>query len=49
MIVCIKLSKYLTKPYEPFGGEINIKVVLSNYATKIDVKNISHVDTTSFA
>ena len=32
------------KLYEPFGGDINIKVGLSNYATKIDIKNISHVD-----
>ena len=29
--------------------EINIKVDLSNYATKADIKNISHVDTSSFA
>ena len=30
-------------------GNINIKVDLSNYATKADIKNISHVDTSSFA
>ena len=29
--------------------ETNVKVDLSNYATKADVKNISHVDTSSFA
>ena len=29
-------------------GNINIKVDLSNYATKADIKNISHVDTSSF-
>ena len=28
---------------------INIKSDLSNYATKADIKNISHVDTSSFA
>ena len=28
---------------------IKVKVDLSNYATKADVKNISHVDTSSFA
>ena len=27
----------------------NVKVDLSNYATKTDIKNISHVDTSSFA
>ena len=37
------------KLYEPFGGDINVKVDLSNYATKTDIKNILHVDTSSFA
>ena len=44
-----KMSQYFPKPYEPFGGDINVKVDLSNYATKSDIKNISHVDTSSFA
>ena len=44
------MSQYFRKPYEPFGGDINVKVninvnVKSNYATKTDIKNISHVDT----
>ena len=38
----------MPKPYEPFGGYINVKVDLSNYATKTDIKNISQVDTSSF-
>ena len=42
------MSQYLPKPCEPFGGDINVKVDLSNYATKADIKNISHVDTSSF-
>ena len=42
------MSQYFPKPYEPFGGDINVKVDLSNYATKTDIKNISHVDTLSF-
>ena len=46
---CIKMSQYFPKPYEPFSGDINVKVDLSNYATKADIKNISHVDTSSFA
>ena len=45
----IKMSQYFPKPYEPFGGDINVKVDLSNYATKTDIKNISQVDTSSFA
>ena len=28
---------------------INVKVDLSNYATKTDLKNVTHVDTSSFA
>ena len=40
------MSQYFPKPYEPFGGDINVKV---DYATKADMKNISHVDTSSFA
>ena len=32
-----------------FGGDINVKVDLSNHATKADIKNILHVDTSSFA
>ena len=42
------MSQYFPKPYEPFGGDINIKVDLSNYATKADIKNILRVDTSSF-
>ena len=43
------MSQYFPKPYETFGGDINVNVDLSNYATKTDMKNISHVDTSSFA
>ena len=43
------MSQYFIKPYEPFGGDINVKVDLSNYATKADIQNISHVDTSRFA
>ena len=43
------MSHYFPKPYDPFSGDINVKVDLSNYATKADIKNISHVETSSFA
>ena len=43
------MSQYFPKPYEPLGGDINVTVDLSNYATKDDIKNITHVDTSSFA
>ena len=43
------MSLYFPKLYEPLAGDINVKVDLSSYATKTDIKNISHVDTSSFA
>ena len=43
------MSQYFPKPYETFGGDSNVEVDLSNYATKVDIKNISHVDASSFA
>ena len=43
-----KMNQYFPKPYKPFGGDINVKIDLSNYATKADIKNISHIDTSSF-
>ena len=45
----LQMSQYFPKPYEPFGGQINVKVDLSNYATKTDLKNVSHVDVSCFA
>ena len=43
------MSQYFPKPYEPISGDINVKVDLSNYATKADVKNITHIDISRFA
>ena len=43
------MSQYFPKPYEPCDGDINVKVDLPNYATKADLKNVSHVDVSSFA
>ena len=42
------MSRYLPKLYKPFSKNINVKVDLSSYATKADIKNISNVDTFSF-
>ena len=42
------MSEYFPKPFRNFGGNINIKVGLSNYATKTDLKNVTHVDSSSF-
>ena len=43
------MCQYFHKPFRNFGGNTNVKVDLSNYATKTDIKNISHDDTSSFA
>ena len=43
------MSQCFPKPYEAFSGDINVKVYLSSYATKADIKNISHFDTSIFA
>ena len=39
------MSQYFPKPYDSFVGDTNVKLDLSNYATKADIKNISHDDT----
>ena len=43
------MSQSFPKPFRSFEGNINVKVDLSNDATKIDLKNVTHVDTSSFA
>ena len=43
------MSRFFPKPYKQFGRNINVKVDLSNYATKTDIQNILYVDTLSFA
>ena len=40
-----KTSQYFPKPYKPFGEDINVKVDLSNYATKTDLKKATGADT----
>ena len=43
------MSQYFPKSFRSFRRNINVKVDLTNYATKADIKNISHVDTSSLA
>ena len=45
--ICIN-EKYFPKPFKSFGENINVKVDLSNYATKTDLENVTHVDNSSF-
>ena len=37
----MKISQYFPKPFKSFDRNINVKVDLSNYATKTDLKNIT--------
>ena len=43
------MSQYFPKPYEPFGGDINVKVDFPIYATKADLKNATEIDTSKLA
>ena len=43
------MSQYFPKPFRSFGGNINVKVDLSNYTTKTDLKNVTHNDTSGSA
>ena len=43
------MNQYFSKSFRSFGRNINVKVDLSNYATKTDLRNVKHVDTSSFA
>ena len=43
------MNQYFPKQYVPFAGDINVKVDLSNYATKADLKSGTGVDTSKFA
>ena len=45
------MSQYFPKPYQPFAGDINVIVDLSNYGKKKKknrYKKILHIDTSSF-
>ena len=46
-ILFYKMSYY--PPYKSSSNNIKVELDLSNYATKDDVKNITHVDFSSYA
>ena len=43
------MSEYFPKPYQPFGGNITVKVDLGNYATKLELKEATGIGTSNFA
>ena len=36
------MSQYFPKLLRSFGGNVNVKVDFSNYATKADIKTFTH-------
>ena len=46
--VYYKMSTYYP-PYKSSSNNIKVELDLANYATKDDVKNVTHVDVSSFA
>ena len=47
-ILYYKMSAYYP-PYESSSNNIKAELDLTNYTTKTDLKNITHVDVSSFA
>ena len=43
------MSHYFPKSFRSFGRNVNVEVDLSSYATKSDLKTVTHVDTSNFA
>ena len=43
------MSNQYFSPYQISSSNVNVKLDLTNYATKYDVKNITHVDVSSLA
>ena len=42
------MSQYFP-PYKGHIADVKVRLDLTNYATKADLKNVTHVDTSSFA
>ena len=43
------MSQYFPETHEPFREDINVKVDLSNYGTKTNLKKVAHADVSNFA
>ena len=43
------MSQNFPKPFRSFGGKTNVKFDLRNQAAKTDLRNITHIATSSFA
>ena len=43
------MSRFFPKSFRSFRRNVNVKLDLSNYVTKTDLKNVTHIDTSGFA
>ena len=43
------MSSQYYSPYKSSSNNVKVELDLTNYATKIDLKNITHTDLSSFA
>ena len=43
------MIQHFPKSYKTFGGDINVKFDVSNYATKADSKHATGIDTSKLA
>ena len=43
------MSRFFPKSFRSFRRNVNVKLDLSNYVTKTDIKNVTHIDTSGFA
>ena len=43
------MNQYFPKPFKPFGEDINVKVDLSDYATKADLENATGIHPSKIA
>ena len=43
------MSSQYFPPFESSSNNINVQLDITNYATKDDIKNITHVDVSSYA
>ena len=44
-----KMNQYFPKPYRTFGGNLKVKLDLSSYATKAELKGATTVDTSTLS
>ena len=44
-----KMNQYFPKPYRTFGGNLKVKLDLSSYATKAELKGATAVDTSTLS